>query len=525
MPAKRKAEEKSQDGSKKAKEAEEEFVRESCPTHQAHRRTLRFAVSVSASLTYPSRQLVGGHAIGEGYWFTFSGQDSVSKEDVEALQKCVDSLIKSDEAVTKTFKPFAEALEHFEANKQVYAARLLKTTVQESVNLVQCKGQMRLALNDLFPSMGKLSTSGYASNLQLYRNGFVAYYGKNYTDHPPIGDSIADHVRWGCDYNIRSLGDLNQHSVDKGGDGRQEFVLQAEFRQEQKLTQIAAMIHARNQDKDSSNHVRVLCIAGPTSSGKTTFAHKLSIYLQNYGYPSKPLTVDHYYLSLADQPRFIASGGDRSAVDYDSIEAMDVPLVNKHINQLIAGETVNTPIYCFKSGNRTGGVPFQLDPTGILVCEGIHALNPDYTAGLSPKNVFKIYISPLSGLQVDDFNTLKTTNHRLLRRMTRDYLFRGHSASRTLHMWSNVRRGEHRYIFAHQNNADFVMNSACEYEVAVLKTFTYPLLKCVTPADPHFQRAKELIKMLDFIAPWPERPVPATSVFREFIGDGAFDKH
>lgn len=508
---------------KKAKE-EEKFVREHCEDHQRHRRTLRFGVSVAASICFPDRQLIGGHSVGEGYWYFFNGQDNVSEEDVEKIQKSVDSMIDSDASIQKTSKSFAETVKCLEDSKQVHASRLIKTTVKETIDLYECKGQYRLRLFDLFSSMGALDKTGYSTDIRKYRNGFIAYYGKHYMDHSPIGDSIADHIRWGADAKVRSVGDLNQLNVDKGVAGRQEFILQSEFRQEQKLTKIADIINQRNQNPDKSKHVRVLCIAGPTSSGKTTFAHKLSMYLQNYGFPSKPLTVDHYYLSLADQPVFKATG-DRDKVDYDSIVSMDVPLVNKHINQLIAGDTIDAPTYCFKSGNRTGGVPFTLPAGGILVCEGIHALNPDYTKGVDPSNVFKIYISPLSCLQIDDFNAMKTTNHRLLRRMTRDYLFRAHSASRTLQMWGNVRRGEHAHIFAHQNNADFVMNSACEYEVGCLKTFTYPLLNCVTPDDKNFARARDLLRYLDLVAPWPERDVPATSVFREFVGDGAFDKH
>jgi len=524
MKRKTSQEESKQAGEKKSKETSEEFVREHCPDHQRHRRTFRLGVSVAAALAFPDRQLIGGHSVGEGYWYCFNGEKDISDSDVKKIQSGLDSLIENDEKINKVSKSFKDTLAVLKASKQVHAASLIQTTVQETIDLIECKGQCRLRLYTLFDSMGALRNTGHSTDIRKYRNGFIAYYGKDYQDHSPIGDSIADVIRWGTDCNVRSIGELNQLNVDKGAAGRQEFILQSEFRQEQKLTKIAAIIRKRNQNPDKSTHVRVLCIAGPTSSGKTTFAHKLSIYLQNHGYVSKPLTVDHYYLDLADQPVMKATG-DRDKVDYDSIEAMDVPLVNKHINQLIAGDKIQAPIYCFKTGNRIGGTPFELPQGGILVCEGIHALNPDYTAGLDPANVFKIYISPLSGLQVDDFNALKTTNHRLLRRMTRDYLFRAHSASRTLQMWSNVRRGEHRYIFAHQNNADFVMNSACEYEIAVLKTFTYPILNCVTPDDKNFQRGRELLKYLDLIAPWPERAVPATSVFREFIGDGAFDKH
>jgi uridine kinase len=217
-------------------------------------------------------------------------------------------------------------------------------------------------------------------------------------------------------------------------------MLAAEFRQEQKLAEIAALVAAR----PPSQRVRVIAIAGPTSSGKTTFSHKLCAYLKNHGIESLPLSVDHYYYELNEQPVFKRTGS-REAINYDSFEAMDVPLFNEHLSQLIAGQTVETPRYNFKTGNRDHpGHTITLPSKAILVMEGIHALNPAYTASVPVEMKFTIYISPLTQLTIDDFNAVKTTNWRLLRRMTRDFLFRGHTAEKTMSMWDRVREGEAR---------------------------------------------------------------------------------
>jgi uridine kinase len=250
------------------------------------------------------------------------------------------------------------------------------------------------------------------------------------------------------------------------------------------------------------------------------------MYLQNVGFVAKPLTVDHYYLPLDRQPKYQARK-QRSDVDYDHIESMDVELVGQHLNELAAGKSVMTPVYNMKTGYRDGeGHKFDALPAnGILVIEGIHALNPLYTQSVDADKVFKIFISPLTSLQVDDHTTVKTTNHRLLRRMCRDYLFRGNSASLTLKMWNNVRKGEGVWIFPHQNAADFVMNSAAEYEIPVLKTFIEPLLRAVTPDDPNYAKAKELLALLDHFASYPPELTPACALLREFIGGGAFDCH
>jgi len=304
---------------------------------------------------------------------------------------------------------------------------------------------------------------------------------------------------------------------------RKDYVLHCEFRQEAKLAAIATKVSER---KESGTPVKVICIAGPTSSGKTTFATKLCMYLQNAGFVAKPLTVDHYYLPLDRQPKYQARKL-RSDVDYDHVESMDVELVGEHINALVSGKSVLTPVYNMKTGYRDGdGVHFDaLPPNGVLVIEGIHALNPLYTQAVDASMLFKIFISPLTVMQLDDCTLVPSTNHRLLRRMCRDYLFRAKPAALTLAGWDNVRKGEDVWIFPHQNGADFVMNSAADYEIPVLKTFLEPLLREVTADDACYAKAQELLALLDKFASWPPELVPGTALLREFIGNGSFDCH
>merc|ERR1712151_150232 len=332
---------------------------------------------------------------------------------------------------------------------------------------------------------------------------------------------MGEHMAFGRSSGAESVGAVN--SLQHVGRARKDYILNCEFRQEGKLATIASMVNDR---KAAGKPVKVICIAGPTSSGKTTFATKLCMYLGNAGYLAKSLTVDHYYLPLDRQPKYQARK-QRSDVDYDHIEAMDVELVGEHLNALVDGKSIMTPVYNMKTGYRDGpGHNFEALPeNGILVIEGIHALNPLYTKTVDENKLFRVFISPLTALQLDDCNVVKSTNHRLLRRMSRDYLFRGNSASTTLNMWDNVRKGEGTWIFPHQNNTHYVMNSAADYEVPILKTFLEPLLRAVTPDDPHFKKAQELLGLLDHFASWPPELAPSSALLREFIGDGAFDCH
>jgi uridine kinase len=486
-----------------------------------HRRTFRFALSLASVTAFPERQLVGGQAISHAYWYRFEDGTALTAADAEKLQLAITDLVKKDSAIEVETRGYQEVFDMLEATKQTYATALLSTNCRHQVQVHSCEGQLRLYLHPLLESLGQLGQLG-AFELRPYRNGLIAIYDTvKYVDQPRIADSFENHAEWSNTTGVRCLGHVNQLQL-KGVKAMNEFMLHAEFRQEDKLSDIARMIEERGRGEDA---VRVLCIAGPTSSGKTTFATKLAMYLRNKGFHAQALSVDHYYLSLPDQPKFKVRG-ERKDVDYDSIEAMDIDLVGKHVTALINGEKIEAPKYNFASGLREEkGHPFELRKGGILVLEGIHALNPEYSRGVPQQNVFRIYISPLTTLQVDDFNAVKTTSHRCLRRLCRDNKFRGYTAHRVLEMWPKVRAGEHLYIFPHQNNADYVMNSCSEYELPVLKRYVRPLLSSVYPSENVFAHCQELSSLISNISSWSDHGVPSTALLREFIGDGAFDCH
>jgi len=454
------------------------------PTRDAtlNRRTLRFVVSVVAELEFPGVRLVGGDALGQGYFYELEGKQLVAAE-VAKLDSKLQELIKSGEGIATVKKPWLEAVAYCNEHKLQAAKQILESRVCAEVEMHECRGVSRLALYPVHASTAALKDG---CKLLQCEGGIIASFAEgDYVPQPALRNSLLDAAVFGKACGVTSVGELN--ALQQVGRDRKDFALSCEFRQEGKLAEIALTIASRAKE---GKPVKLICIAGPTSSGKTTFANKLCMHLKGKGLEGIPLTVDHYYLPLDRQPKYQARNL-RSDVDYDSIESMDVDLVGEQLNALVRGEDVMTPIYNMKTGYRDEpGKHFDgLKPNGILVIEGIHALNPFYTQAVEASKVFKIYTSPLSSLQLDDGNKVKTTDHRLLRRMCRDYLFRGHSASKTLGMWDNVRKGEGVWIFPHQNNADFVMNTCADYEIGVLKTFVEPLLRSVRPDDPEYAKA------------------------------------
>jgi len=489
---------------------------------EQYRRTLRFGVAVAAQLALPDKTLRGGHTVGDGHYFAATGAE-LSSDDVKKIGDKLQAMVAAGAKIAKVAKPWKEMVDYFDKHGLSCAKALITTRIPEQVDCYECEGVLRLALHPLYESLFGLKENNDGKfSLIPSAPGFIASYSKTtYAPQPALLAAHQDHIAFGKSWGVDSVGALN--ALQQVGRPRKDFVLQCEFRQEQKLANIAADVVERSK---KGSPVKVICIAGPTSSGKTTFANKLCMYLQNSGYVAKALSVDHYYLPLDRQPKYRKTQ-KRSDVDYDHIESMDVDLVGEHLNKLARGQSVVTPVYDMKSGYRKDpGEPLEALPSnGILVIEGIHALNPLYTQAVDASMVYKVFISPLTAMQMDDHNAVKTTNHRLLRRMCRDYLFRAHSASRTLSMWNNVRRGEGFWIFPHQNNADFVMNSCAEYEVPVLKTFLEPLLRAVTPDDANWAKAREMLALLDNFGSWPPELTPGSALLREFIGDGSFDCH
>lgn len=487
-----------------------------------YRRTLRLLVSVAAELEKPQNRLRGGHTVGNGYYYELDGVATISAEDVKKIGSRLETLVTDGAVIERVTLPWQEVCAYADEHGLTCMKALLTTRVTAEVACHRVGKVVRLDLGPVHERAAALKAAKYALVKPDGAQGFVASHDQDeFALQKALMDTFADHTGWARIHGVESVGALN--SLQQVGRTRRDFVLACEFRQESKLAEIAGSVKAR---QDAGKPVRLICIAGPTSSGKTTFSNKLCMYLKGMGFDARPLTVDHYYLPLDRQPKYQARK-QRIDVDYDHIESMDVDLVGQHLNDLVNGKSVMTPVYNMKTGYRDGdGHHFDALPgNGILVIEGIHALNPLYTQTVEASKVFKIYISPLTALQVDDSNVVKTTHHRLLRRMCRDYLFRGNSASVTLKMWDNVRTGEGLWIYPHQNDVDFVMNSAADYEIPILKTFLEPLLKAVPPSDENYSKAVDLLRLLDKFGVWPPELTPSTALLREFIGGGAFDCH
>lgn len=317
-----------------------------------------------------------------------------------------------------------------------------------------------------------------------------------------------EHHRWQKILEMSTVGDFNDavkngHSTD--------LINVSEALQEKKISQIADMIAARKG-------VRVVLISGPSSSGKTTFCKRLSIQLLTCGIKPVQISLDDYFVNRELTPK-----DDKGDYDYESLYALNIPLLNEQLNALFAGEEVELPRYNFQSGrSEKSGRRLKLLPDNVLVVEGIHALNPELTAKIPEEQKFRVYASALTTILLDTHNYIPTTDNRLLRRIIRDYKYRGVSAAETIRRWPSVRAGENKWIFPYQENADVMFNSALLFELAVIKSQAEPLLELVPENMEEHAEAYRLLKFLKYIAPIPNRQLPPTSLLREFLGGSSF---
>lgn len=306
-----------------------------------------------------------------------------------------------------------------------------------------------------------------------------------------------------------TVGALNEQ-ISEGNVGN--IILAQEAIMEKGLGDIAAEIASRPDKK-------LIMIAGPSSSGKTTFSHRLSIQLMAHGLKPHPIAVDNYFVNREDTPR-----DENGNYNYECLEAIDVELFNRDMNALLKSERVELPRFNFKLGKREYKGDFlQMQPNDILVIEGIHGLNDRLSYSLPTESKFKIYISALTQLNIDEHNRIPTTDGRLIRRIVRDNRTRGTSAKATIAMWPSVRRGEDENIFPYQEQADAMFNSALLYELAVLKLYAEPVLFQIGPDEPEYQEAKRLLKFLDYFVGIPSEDIPKNSILREFVGGSCFD--
>lgn len=480
---------------------------------EVYRRSLCFILSLAAREIVPSRRLTVSMAIGNGYYHYFDDNEPVSAQLLEALSRRMRELVLNDLPIRIVTRSWEEALEYFKKSNQSDTLALMEYINDPFIQMNECNGFRDFHIAPLVPHTGLLSVW----ELVPYRRGMLLrfphtktpYEMDAFSDVPVLYDIAEEYEHKARILNAESIGALNR--INQSGN-IQDYILVAEALQNKKLASIADHV------AEKSDKTRVVLIAGPSSSGKTTTAKKLAIQLKVLGFRPIHIELDNYFVDRSRTP--LDKDGKP---DFECLEALDIEYLNQQLLDLFDGKEVELPLYDFKSGTRkASGRKISLSNNEILILEGIHGLNDRLTPHISAENKLKIYVSALTQLNIDDHNRVRTTDYRLLRRMVRDYNFRGHSAQATLGMWSSVQRGERLYIFPFQGSADIAFNSALDYELGVLKVFAEPLLQAVKPQHDEYPDARRIQAFISRISPISPQYVPSDSILREFIGGSVF---
>ena len=458
------------------------------------------------------RRLQVEYSLSNGYYCTVDGEVKVNQEFLDQVKAEMLDLVAKEIPFEKRSVHTDEALEIFHAHRMYDKEKLFRYRRASRVNLYSLDGFEDYYYGYMVPHTGYLKYFA----LHLYDEGFVVQFPKpaDPKQVPPFAPQhkvfqvLKESSRWGDMLGISTVGDLND-CISHGG--IEELILTQEALQEQKLADIAKQIKEHKGCK-------FVMIAGPSSSGKTTFSHRLSVQLKAQGLRPHPIGVDNYFVERELTPK-----DEKGDYNFECLGAIELELFNNQMSQLLAGERIEMPHFNFKTGKKEYNGDFlKLGKEDILVIEGIHCLNDALSYMLPRESKFKIYISALTQLNVDEHNRIPTTDGRLIRRMVRDARTRGTNAARTIQMWPSVRRGEEENIFPYQEEADAMFNSALIYELAVLKQYAEPVLFGIDRDVPEYAEAKRLLKFLDYFVGVDSAKIPNNSIVREFIGGGCF---
>jgi len=474
-----------------------------------YRRSVTFLLEAAFEDLYPDFDIAIDHSLSSGaYYSEVLGRDPLTKSELAALETHMWELVKADLPFNRKNVPLAEAVEYFRSKGQWEKVQLLKYRQKDYLVLYQLKSRRDYHHGYMVPSTGflkyfALSTLGRGFALRFPRRHATSRL-MPLADSPKLLGTFQLYGDWLNRLGIGSVGPLND-AIQAGRIS--EIILVSEALHEQKIAEIARRIVERQKE------ARIVLIAGPSSSGKTTFSRRLAVQLLAQGVEPYPIEMDNYFVDRDHTPRD-AHGN----FDFEALEALDTHRLVTDLTQLIQGESIQLPHYNFQKGSSEPGATVQLQHDQLVILEGIHGLDPRLLPDFSPRQTFKIYVSCLTQLNLDRHNRISTTDTRLLRRITRDARERGYSAQDTIGRWDSVTHGEKQNIFPYQENADDIFNSALVYELPALKAVVEPLLRQVTFGTPEYIEAKRLLAFLEWFLPIGHEWIPNNSILREFIG-------
>ena len=475
-------------------------------------RSLFFVLCKAVHDLYPQSKVVIDIPVSKGYYVDLTIGHEVTDDDVKRIRQRMQQIIDAKMPIRRFEVPTEDAVRMFEEKGDKAKSKLLRSAGSLYTTYYQIDDYVDYYYGSLLTNTSKI----YLFGLEKYFNGLLLRIPDlkdpgtlpQMTRQDKMFEIFREHHRWQEIMGLRTVGDFNE-MVRKGQ--ATNLINVSEALQEKKLTEIADEIASR---KD----VKLVLLAGPSSSGKTTTCKRLSIQLLANGIKPLQISLDDYFVDREHTPK-----DDKGEYDYESIYALNLKLINDQFNALFRGEEIELPKYNFQTGrSEKSGKKLRMQHNNVLVVEGIHALNPELTAQIPEAQKFRVYVSALTTILLDDHNYIPTTDNRLLRRIIRDYKYRGVNAQETIHRWPSVRAGENKWIFPYQENADVMFNSAMLFELAVIKQQAEPLLEQVPENCEEYSEAYRLRKFLKYFQPIPNRDIPPTSLLREFLGGSSF---
>ena len=476
--------------------------------NKVYQRSLLFLLMVAAQEVFPRAQLYVQNSLSKGIYCRLDLEPALTKKELKKIEERMHYYVEKDIPFVKKMMDRKEVLQLYQSYGFDDKAKLLAQLPSECTGLYYLGNKFGYFYRTMVPSTGYLKLF----TLTFYSPGFILFYPQKenpkelpaFIENPKLASVFTETRRWANIIKCNYISSLNEYIAN---DNVARIINISEALHEKKISQIADQL-TKNED------LRLVCIAGPSSSGKTTFTQRLSVQLQVNGHQTESISIDDYFIDVADRPR-----GDNGVQDFESLDIVNVPLFRKHLEMLFDGEEIAVPGYDFINGRSIAtGKTMRLAPRQILLIEGIHGLNESLTSSVFKKNKAKIYINALTQLGIDYHNRLPTTDARLMRRIVRDHHTRGRTALETLRSWSSVRKGEEGNIFPYNEEADIIFNSSLVYELSVLRNYLIPLLEEIGQKEPEYHEAQRLIRLISFFYPLKEGQIPFNSLLREFIG-------